>query len=138
MSATRPLPLADETSAPFWEAAREHRLAIQRCSVCLHWNHAPSLACPACGSFALSFQVVSGTGRLHSWTVLADPPAPGFVGRLPLMVGVVELAEQEGLLMVANVLEADPADLRIGLPLQVLFEDVTADCVLPQFRPVKG
>jgi uncharacterized protein len=138
MTETRPLPLADETSAPFWEAAREHRLAIQRCTACRCWNHAPSLACPACGSFALSFQVVSGRGRLHSWTVLADPPAPGFAGRLPLVVGVVELAEQEGLLMVANVLETDPANLRLGLPVEVLFEDVTADCVLPQVRAAKG
>lgn len=138
MSETRPLPLADETSAPYWQAAREHRLAIQRCTACRRWNHAPSLACPGCGGFALAFEDASGKGRLHSWTVLADPPAPGFVGRLPLVIGVVELAEQDGLLMVANLLDADPAGLRLGLPLEVAFESVADDCVLPQFRTVQN
>jgi uncharacterized OB-fold protein len=138
MNDERPLPLADATSAPFWQAAREGRLAIQRCESCRSWIHAPSLACPGCGSLALAFEDASGRGRLHSWTVLTDAPAPGFVGRLPLVVGVVELAEQEGLLMVANLLEAEPAELRLGLPLEVAFEAVTADCVLPQFRAVKA
>ena len=138
MTITRPLPLADETSVPFWQAAREGRLAIQRCTACRRWNHAPSLACPGCGGFALDFEDASGRGRLHSWTVLADPPAPGFIGKLPLVVGVVELAEQEGLLMVANVLDVDPAELRLNLPLEVTFETVTPDCVLPQFRPAGG
>jgi uncharacterized OB-fold protein len=138
MSEHRPLPLPDETSAAFWEAAREGRLAIQRCTACRRWNHAPSLACPACGSFQLAYEDVSGKGRLQAWTVLADAPAPGFRDRLPLIVGVVELAEQPGLLMVANVLETDVADLRLGMPLGVMFETVTADCVLPQFRPIEG
>lgn len=137
MTEQRPLPLADETSAGFWEAAREGRLVIQRCNTCRRWNHAPSLACPACGSFELDFEEASGRGRLHSWTVLADAPAPGFLDRLPLIVGVVELAEQEHLLMVANILEAEPAELRLGLSLDVLFERVTGECVLPQFRPTR-
>jgi len=137
MTGQRPLPLADETSAGFWDAARHGRLAIQRCTACWRWNHAPSLACPACGSFELCFEQVSGKGRLHSWTVLTDVPAPGFRERLPLIVGVVELAEQQGLLMIANLLDAEPAELRLELTLEVTFEQVTEDRTLPQFRPVR-
>ena len=59
----RPLPLPDEASAPFWEAAAQGRLAIQRCGGCGKWNHAPSIACPTCGGFALVFADVSGRGR---------------------------------------------------------------------------
>lgn len=138
MSEQRPQPLADETSAGFWEAARGGRLAIQRCGACRRWNHAPSLACPGCGRFSLAFEDASGKGRLHAWTVLADAPAPGFQDRLPLIIGVVELAEQEGLLMIANILEAEARDLRLDMPLEVTFETLAEDCVLPQFRPQVG
>jgi uncharacterized OB-fold protein len=138
MTEERPLPLVDETSAGFWQAAREGRLAIQRCAHCRRWNHAPTLACPACGSFALGFEAASGRGRLDAWTVLEDAPAPGFRERLPLIVGIVELAEQEGLLMIANIFEAEPAALRLDMPLEVTFERVTTDCTLPQFRPARG
>ena len=76
--------------------------------------------------------------RLHAWTVLTDAPAPGFRERLPLIVGIVELAEQEGLLMTANILDAEPGALRLDMPLEVSFERVTDQCTLPQFRPAAG
>lgn len=86
MKEERPLPLADETSAGFWDAAREGRLAIQRCADCRRWNHAPTLACPVCGSFMLGCEDASGKsrlpintgggalgeGRLHGITQLAE------------------------------------------------------------------
>lgn len=134
----RPLPLPDEASEGFWAAAREGRLAIQRCGQCRRWNHAPTLACQSCGSFELAYENVSGKATLHSWTVLREAPAPGFRDMLPLIVGVVELVEQEHLVMGANILEAAPEDLRLGLPLEVMFEKVTEECTLPQFRPAKS
>lgn len=131
----RPLPLPDDASDPFWAAARAGRLAIQRCAKCRRWNHAPSLACPSCGSFDLGCEDVSGQATLFSWSIIREAPAPGFRDRLPLIVGIVELAEQPHLLMVANILGLAEADLRLGLPLQVEFEPVDDECTLPQFRP---
>mgnify|MGYP003563397139 CR=1 FL=1 len=136
-TAPRPLPLADEASAGFWDAAKAQRLDIQRCTRCRRWNHAPSLACPSCGSFDLTYETVSGKGTLFSWTVLQEAPAPGFRDMLPLIVGVVELAEQEHLVLAANILETSVAELRLGMALEVVFEKVSDDCTLPQFRPVR-
>lgn len=134
----RPLPLADEASAGFWAAAKEGRLAIQRCAKCRRWNHAPSLACAACGSFDLAYEDVSGKAVLSAWTIIREAPAPGFRVMLPLIVGVVELAEQKHLVMGANILETTPDQLTLGMPLEVVFETVSEDCTLPQFRAVKG
>jgi len=78
---------------------------------------------------------VSGDAALHSWTVLYDPPSPGFRDRLPVILAVVELKEQARLLMSSNLTGIEPDDLRIGLPLQARFEDVTDDCTLVQFGP---
>jgi uncharacterized OB-fold protein len=134
----RPLPLVDDASDGFWAAAREGRLAIQRCTDCSRYNHAPSLACPSCGSFDLAYADVSGRGTLFSWTVINEPPAPGFQGRMPLIVGIVELAEQPNLLMVANLLELEEAELKLGLPLRVTFEKISDECTLPQFAKAEG
>lgn len=73
---------------------------------------------------------------MHSYTVLEDPPGPGFATLVPLVVVVVELMEQPGLLMVANLLGTEPAEVRIGAEVEVTFEKISEDCVLPQFRPV--
>ena len=78
---------------------------------------------------------MSGRATLHSWTVIEDPPAPGFAAMLPLIVGIVELEEQPGLFLTANILGAAPGTLRLGLPFELLFEDVTDEVSLPQFRP---
>lgn len=134
----RPLPLADDASAPFWAAAREGRFELQRCGACRKWNHAPSLACPHCGSFDLGYEQASGKGTLFSWTVIKEPPAPGFRDKVPLIVGIVELAEQPHLLMVTNLPGVEESDLKIGMPLQVTFETVCDECTLPQFVPVEG
>jgi len=34
--ASKPLPVPDPESAPFWEAARNDTLVIQRCGLCGH------------------------------------------------------------------------------------------------------
>lgn len=133
----RPIPVGDEVSAPFWEAANAGRLDIQRCARCRRWNHAPSLACPSCGSEELAFETVSGRGTLFTWCVLKEAPAPGFKGRLPLVVAIVELDEQPHLLVSTNIVGADEGELRLGLPVAVEFDRITPDCAIPQFRPVR-
>ena len=133
----RPLPLGDEVSGAFWEAAKAGRLDIQRCRACRRWNHAPSLACPTCGSENLGYETVSGKSTLFTWCVLKEAPAPGFRDMLPLIVAIVELAEQPHLLLSTNIVGAREEELRLGMPLEVTFERVTEECALPQFRPAR-
>jgi len=133
-AATRPIPFPDDVTEGFWASIRAHELSIQQCADCSRFNHAPSLTCPACGSENLGYEPVSGRGTVHSYTVLEDPPGPGFAPLVPLVVVIVELSEQSGLLMVANLLGTDPTEVRIGAEVEVTFEDIGEDCVLPQFR----
>lgn len=134
----RPLPYADEVSAPFWDAAHQGALHIQRCTSCRHWIHAPVLACPACGSEALAFETASGRASIYSWTILHTAPAPGFRDRLPLVIGIVELEEQKGLFMTANIINTPTEKLRLGLPLHVVFERLTDEITLPQFTAAEA
>lgn len=134
----KPLPLPDETTSGYWEAARERRLAVQYCSACARFLHLPVAACPACDATTLTWREVSGRATLYSYTVMHDAPAPGFSGTLPYVVGVVELDEQDNLLVTTNLLDVEPDELRVGLPLEVTFEELAPDTVVPQFRPRKA
>lgn len=131
----RPLPLPDPLSAPFWAAARNRELHIQVCDACNRMAYPPEIACRACGGTALRFTPVSGHATLHSWTVLHDLPSPGFRDRLPVILAVAELEEQARLLMSCNLVGIAADALRVGLPLDARFEDVTDDCTLVQFGP---
>lgn len=132
----RPLPEVTALTAPFWEAARERRLVVQRCSDCGAYRFPPERGCYACASRAYVWVPVSGRATLYSWTVAYPPLLPYFAARAPWPVAVVELAE--GPRLVTNLVGVPVEAYRVGLPLVVDFEDVAEDVTLVVFRPVGG
>jgi uncharacterized protein len=130
----KPIPAADEISAPFWEAARERRLVIQHCSDCGYYNHPPRPFCDACLSQRLAFEPVSGRGSIYTFTVMHQRDVSGFENEAPFINIVVELAEQPMLLMVSNISSSEGERVRIGAPVEVYFENRGGDIIIPQFR----
>lgn len=133
-SAKKPIPVADESSRPFWEAAKERRLEVQRCGSCGYYNHPPRPFCDACLGQQLSFVPVSGRGTVYSFTVMHQRDVAGFEDEAPFLNIVVELAEQVQLLMVSNLPLAERAKVRIGAAVELYFEDRGEGVVIPQFR----
>ncbi len=87
----RPLPVVDEESRPYWEAARAHRLALQRCSACgRHVFYARAL-CPHCHREALEWVPAAGTGVVYSFTVVHRPASEAFADRVPYVVALIDL-----------------------------------------------
>lgn len=132
----KPLPAADDLSQPFWEAAKQQQLVIQRCRECGYFNHPPRPACDACQSPQLHFEPVSGRGTIYSFTVMHQPNVAGFEDQIPYLNILVELDEQPRLFMVATVPAVAEGKIQIGGRVEVYFEEVSADVTLPQFRPV--
>ena len=132
----RPLPVADDLSQPFWEAAKQQRLVVQRCRECGYFNHPPRSACDACQSQQLQFEPVSGRGTIYSFTVMHQPNIAGFEDQIPYINILVELEEQPLLFMVSNLPASDLDKIKIGGQVEVSFEEVDPDTALPQFRPV--
>src|SRR5947208_13694504 len=91
---SRPLPVPDEVTGPFWDAARQRRLAIQRCQRCATYFHPPLPACDVCESDDLRFETVSGRGTIYSFTWLHAAALDAFKAASPYAVVRVELAEQ--------------------------------------------
>ena len=134
---TGPLPQPDDDLvAAFWEHCAREELRFQRCGQCKTWRHLPRLRCAQCGSAEFSWERSSGKGRVYSWTVTHQSPIRAFAAKAPWAVLVVEL--DEGVRMVAGLVEAKPDVLRLDLPVEVVFERMSPEWALPQFRPRKG
>ena len=112
----RVLPTTDERSAFFWTSGRDGRLRVLRCEDCSHVIHPPVDYCPACQSRRAAPAVVSGRGTLYSFTVNHQPwDGVGDV----YVIGLVALDEQPDVRLVTDVVGVDPADVRIGMPVEV-------------------
>lgn len=129
----KPLPQPTSITRPFWEAARAHRLAIQGCASCGRYVFYPRPFCPHCGG-ELAWSDVSGRGTVYSFTVARRPTARAFEPDVPYVIAIVELAE--GPRLTTNVVGCAPEAVRIGMAVQVRFEDVTEEVTLVKFRPV--
>ena len=130
----KPLPRIDEESRGYWEALARHELYFQRCRECGTKRFYPRALCPRCLSSATEWVRASGWGTVYSFTVTHQNQAPGFREELPYVLAIVEL--DEGVRMMTNVVGCAPDAVRIGMPVQVVFEDVTAEITLAKFRPV--
>ena len=74
----------------------------------------------------------SGRGTVHSWTITHYAFHPGFKGDLPYILVTVDL--EEGVRMNAQVRGIAQADLRVGLPVTVVYDKVKDDLTLPVFE----
>ena len=129
----KPLPRIDEESRGWWEALARHELYLQRCRDCGTPRLPPRAVCPACLSSAVEWARASGRATVHTFTVTHQNQAPGFREELPYVLAVVELAE--GPRIMTNVVGCPPDTVRIGMPLEVVFDDVAPGITLPKFRP---
>lgn len=138
MIAERPLPEISPLTEPFWSAAKRHQLVIQRCDDCGAHQFPPEVACTACGSARTRWVAVSGRASLYSWTVAHPPLLPYFQERAPWPVAFVQL--EEGPRMVTNLIDVSVDEYRIGMPLQVAFEEINEEIALVVFgrRPEEG
>ena len=128
-----PPPLADTTTLPWWEAAAEHRLVFQRCLACQHTRHPPAPVCPECRSDESDWQEVSGRGEVYTFTIVHRPIAAG--QELPFVVAVIALEGSGGLRMISNLVDVDPAEIEIGMPVELVWEDMSEHLAMPRFRP---
>lgn len=127
------LPRIDEESRGWWEALARHELYFQRCRDCGTKRLYPRAVCPVCLSSRVEWVQASGQGTVYSFTVTHQNQAPGFREELPYALAVVELAE--GPRLMTNVVGCAPDAVRIGMAVEVVFEDVTPEITLPKFRP---
>ena len=124
------VPSPTPETKPFWDGTRAGELRLQRCSACSHVYFPPRPFCPKCAARKVEWFKASGRGRLFSY-VIHHRPAPGFTP--PYSIAVVEL--EEGPRMMTNIVGCKPETVRIDMPVQVVFDDVTPEISVPKFTP---
>jgi uncharacterized OB-fold protein len=127
----KPLPKPTETSLPFWDAAKQHRLQLQQCGGCKAFIYYPRDRCPNCLSDQLEWKPVSGKGKVYSYTTVRRASTRSFADK-PYVLAIVEL--DEGVKLTTNI-EATPESIKIGMPVTVFFDDVTPERTLVKFKP---
>jgi uncharacterized OB-fold protein len=133
-AATKPVPEVTEELRPFFTAAREGRLVVQRCRRCGQRRFPPREICSRCLGRDAEWVTSSGRGAVVSYNVMHQVYHPGFAASVPYAVVLVEL--EDGGRIVSNIVDCPLDDLRIGLPVEVTFEQRSPQVALPVFRPV--
>ena len=116
----------------FHEGCRRGELLIQRCAACGRAQFYPRAYCGGCHGTALAWEAASGAATLYTYTVVRRAPSAEFADRVPYVLAIVELAE--GPRLMSTVVDADPEEIEIGMPLTLGFEDRGGDAPLPVFR----
>ena len=132
---SKPVPVVQPWARPFWDAARERRFVLQHCEACTKPIHYPRIACPHCGSDRLGWREASGRGKVYSFTVVVSNAPSAFLADMPYVVAIIELAE--GVRILSNLVECDPAQLRCEMPVEVVFDVLNEEFTLPKFRPAR-
>ena len=135
---SKPVPIPDEASAPFFEGAANGKLMLRRCRACgtfmwpvTRFGSTVVARCTSCLSGEVEWAAASGRGTLYTFALMYQPYDSAF--EIPYNLCVVELAEGVRTTTV-NVVECPNEDLRIGMELEVVFED-REGVSLPMFRP---
>ncbi|MBB3219942.1 Zn-ribbon domain-containing OB-fold protein [Pseudoduganella umbonata] len=128
---TRKLPALTADNRAFWQGGAEGRLQMHHCDRCARFFHPPAPICPRCLGQDVAPRPVSGRGKVVTFTINHQAWRPDL--DQPYVVAIVELADQEGLRFVSNIVGTEPERVSIGMPVQVCFEQVE-DVWLPLFE----
>ena len=130
---SKPLPAISSLNRPYWDALKQRELRLQKCAGCGKVWYPPSPLCPACWSREFTWERLSGRGRVNSWVVFHQSYFRGYDSELPYNVAEVEL--EEGPRLLTNLVGIKNDEIRAGIPVEIVFDDVNAEVTLAKFRP---
>jgi uncharacterized OB-fold protein len=119
----------------YWEKAKARELWLMRCNDCNQAYFYPRAICPNCFSRNTEWFQTSGKGVLHAFAIVHRGPTAAFRDVVPYVAAIVELAEGPRLPSNLVEVEMEPTAIKVGMPVEVVFHDVTDAITLPKFRP---
>lgn len=133
MTYAKPIPTINDEMRPFYDGARRHELWVQRCTGCGALRFPARAICSECLATGADWVQVSGRGEVFSFNVMHQVYHPGFAAEVPYAVVSVLLAE--GPKLISNLVGVPPDQIRIGMPVRVVFETISDEVTLPKFAP---
>jgi len=119
---TRPMPIADPDTQPFWDGCARGVLLAQRCTECKTWRWPPMAFCPACHVEGGEWVELPGTGTVATFVVVHRSFHPAFVA--PYVIAHVVLDGTDGVAILrSNILGVEPDEVAVGMAVTVDFEN---------------
>jgi len=135
---SKPLPAITPEAEPFWDAAAQQKLMLQRCQDCNAWIWTPRPACNECGSEKIQWSETSGKGEVYSFTVIRQivgrAASKAFEPDIPYVVAWIDL--DEGPRLITNIIGCPVEEVKLGMRVTVQFEKASEKIWLPKFRPL--
>jgi uncharacterized OB-fold protein len=125
----------DVFTAPFWEAAAEHRLVVPRCTTCGTFRLPPSAFCWSCQAQEVEWIEQPGRGAVYSFTIVWHPLLPDLADSVPYVPAVVELPATNHCRLVGAMVDIEPPDVHIGMDVELVWRDVREGTSVPTWRP---
>ncbi|ORM25962.1 OB-fold domain-containing protein [Williamsia sp. 1135] len=136
MTFTPPMPVKTPVSAPFWDALLEHRIRIQYSPSLEKYVFYPRILAPGTLADDLEWREISGEGTLYTFTIARKPVSPHFANSVPQLLAVVQW--DEGPRLSTEIVNVEPAELRIGMRVRPVFFDHPEDEVtLLRYEPAR-
>ena len=129
----KPLPIPTPDTQAFWDGLKQREVRLRQCNDCSRFHHHPRSLCPYCASTNLGWKTVSGRGKLYTFTVNYRPPRGWDQDDAPV-VAIVQLEEGIKLHTELVNVSGDPTQLKIGTPVEPVFDAVTAEVTLLKYR----
>ncbi|MFN8524482.1 MAG: OB-fold domain-containing protein [Chloroflexota bacterium] len=135
MAYDKPLPTPDPVTKPFWDSVKAHRMMLQKGSKSGKFVFYPRAISPYDPDEELVWTPVSGRGVVHAFTIPHRHPVQAFTKDGPYVVALIEL--EEGAKMLTNLVgvAANPDAVKVGMAVEVAYDDVTDELTLPKFKP---
>ena len=134
---SKPLPAITTEAKPFWDAALQNKLVMQRCNDCKAWIWTPRPLCNECGSERIEWTPMSGKGSVYSFTVIRQvvgrAASKAFEPDIPYVVAWVDL--YEGPRMITNIVGCRVEEVNLGMKVSVVFDKASDEIWLPKFKP---
>jgi uncharacterized OB-fold protein len=131
----RPVPKPTPTTQEFWDGAKKGKLMLQWDPTARKYQFWPRANSVRTGRRNLQWKPTSGKGELYSYTI-TYVATPGFEDKTPYVVGLIEL--DEGVRIIANMLNVTPETVEIGMRVKVAWEKLNDDITYFAFEPDKA
>ena len=131
----RPLPLPDIDTQAYWDGTQAHELRAQRCSRCARLRWPPQGFCPYCYAWDCDWTSLSQTGTVQSYVVIHQA-IPAFADAVPYAVARIIIdSTDETVILTSSLIDVAWEEVKVGMRVRAVFDDVTPEVTLPRFRP---
>lgn len=120
---------------PFWKAGQQDKLVVCQCAKCKTQRIPPTPFCPNCQSQEVEWPELSGRGKVYSYSICHRSPYPGLAPDATYAPVIVELDDAPGIRLISNVIDCTVEEVKIGMPVQVLWNPIQDGWKVPIFRP---